>query len=53
MPGQASSASSTPSQTVGTPALKVTRSEWQRSSSDAGSRRGPGKTSPAPASAAV
>ena len=38
---------------MGTPPLKVTRSAWQSSSSAAGSRCGPGKTSPAPVSAAV
>ena len=45
-PGRRRARSSTPSQTVGTPALKVTRSGWQSSSSAAGVGMRPGKDQP-------
>ena len=43
----------TPSQMVGTPALKVTRSDSNSACSDLPSRCGPGKTSLAPTSGAL
>ena len=51
--GSASSACRTAIQTVGTPAVIVTRSSASRSSTLTASSFGPGSTSPVPISAAV